>query len=217
MPQVFRPRANSLVVLIASITLAVFAAIGIAATALESSPYVTGVGSTPEQPVPFSHQHHVSGLGIDCRYCHSSVEESSFAGIPATDTCMTCHSQVWTNAPMLEPVRASLARDEPLRWTRVYDLRDFAYFNHSAHVSNGVGCESCHGRVDEMPLVRQATPLTMQWCLECHRDPGPRLRPPGRITAMGYDTSADDWSGDELIAHYGIDTDTMTECTTCHR
>ena len=201
----------------AGATLAIFAVIGISATALEGSPYVTGLGSIPEQPVPFSHQHHVAGLGIDCRYCHTSVEQSSFAGIPATDTCMTCHSQVWTNAPMLEPVRASLARDEPLRWTRVYNLRDFVYFNHAAHVANGVGCESCHGRVDQMPLVRQAAPLTMQWCLQCHRDPGPRLRPPDRITAMGYDTSADAYSGEELIAHYDIAPETMTECSTCHR
>jgi hypothetical protein len=217
MPQVFRPRANALVILIAGVVLVVFLGVGIGATALEGSPYATGEGSIPEQPVPFSHQHHVAGLGIDCRYCHTGVERSSFAGMPATDTCMTCHSQIWTNAQMLQPVRNSLASNEPLRWVRVHDLADYVYFSHQVHVNNGVGCESCHGRVDQMPLMRQTEPLTMQWCLDCHRNPKPNLRPPDRITAMGYQPSEDQQPGKALLAHYAIDVDEMTECVACHR
>jgi hypothetical protein len=124
------------------------------------------------QPVPFSHEHHVSGLGLDCRYCHTSVENSSFAGIPPTETCMTCHSQIWTNAPLLEPVRASYRENKPLHWTRVHDLPDFVYFDHSIHIAKGIGCATCHGRVDQMPITWKQQDLQMRWCLECHKDPG---------------------------------------------
>src|SRR6202011_5989792 len=136
---------------------------------LQRSPYVTYAGVARPQPAPFSHQHHVAGLGIDCRYCHTSVETSSFAGIPPTQTCMNCHAQVWTTADMLEPVRASFATGKPLVWSRVHRLPDFVHFNHSIHVNKGIGCASCHGRIDRMALTYQASPLTMEWCLDCHR------------------------------------------------
>ena len=135
------------------------------------SSWVTAQNEFVEQPVQFSHAHHVGGDGLDCRYCHTSVEKSSFAGIPPTKTCMNCHSQLWTNAPILEPVRASFRNDAPLTWIRVNDLPDFVYFNHQIHVRQGVGCATCHGRVDKMPLTYQAQSLLMEWCLDCHRAP----------------------------------------------
>lgn len=217
MPQVFHPRANPLVAVTLGALALILVTAAAVAIALGDSPYATGQGEVPEQPVPFSHEHHVDGLGIECRYCHTSVEKSSFAGMPSTDTCMTCHSQIWTNAEMLEPVRESLIDDDPIDWARVHDLPDFVYFNHSAHVNSGVGCESCHGRVDRMPLMTQSEPLTMQWCLDCHREPEQNLRPPGTITDMGFDPAADDWSGSALRQHYGIEPDRLIECTTCHR
>jgi len=146
------------------------------ATLLRSS-YATGQGIILEQPVKFSHDHHVAGLGIDCRYCHSSVETSAFAGMPPTETCMNCHKQIWTNADLLEPVRSSLANDTAIEWVRLNDLPDYVYFNHSVHVAKGVGCVTCHGPVDRMPLMYQHASLQMEWCLSCHRDPGPNLRP----------------------------------------
>lgn len=216
MAQIFRARSNGLARLLiagALLLLVVGSSVGFW---LNVSPYNTGQGDVPAQPVPFSHKHHVGGLGVDCRYCHTSVERSSFAGLPDTRTCMTCHSQLWTNADMLAPVRESLKQNEPLAWTRVHDMPDFVYFNHQAHTENGVGCESCHGRVDTMPLTRQDKPLTMRWCLDCHRNPGPRLREPGRITAMGG-TSSDPAKSRRLLDKYNIHTERMTECVTCHR
>lgn len=216
MAQVFQPRANAIVriVFIGGACLAV--AVLIMAVAFSGSPYVTGAESVPQQPVPFSHQHHVGGLGIDCRYCHTSVDRSSFAGIPDTKTCMTCHSQLWTNADMLAPVRESFTEDRPLAWKRVYDLPDYVYFNHQSHVNNGVGCESCHGRVDRMPLTQKKSSLSMKWCLDCHRNPGPELRPSSAITAMGFGDLSPDESG-QLVAHFAIKTDRLIECMTCHR
>lgn len=155
-------------------------------TALFSS-YATGTHVPVTQPVPFSHQHHVAGLGIDCRYCHTGVETSSFAGIPATETCMTCHSQVWRDAPVLQPVRGSWASGQPLHWTRVHDLPDYVYFNHSIHVAKGVACVECHGRVDQMPLMAAQHTLYMRWCLDCHRAPESHLRPVGDVFAMKDD------------------------------
>src|SRR5438270_6496915 len=149
--------------------------------AIQGSPYVTYEGVRKPQPVPFSHQHHVTGLGIDCRYCHTSVEDSSFAGIPPTKTCMNCHSQIWTNAALLEPVRASYRSGESLQWIRVNTLPDFVFFNHSIHVTKGVGCNTCHGPVDTMPLMYQQESLQMEWCLGCHRDPGQNLRPRDQV------------------------------------
>lgn len=215
MPQLFRRRTNGYVQLFLALVGLVALMAGVALT-LDGSPYNTGQNAVPEQPVPFSHQHHVGGLGIDCQYCHTSVDRSSFAGLPDTETCMTCHSQLWTNADMLAPVRQSLAREEPIKWTRVHDLPDYVYFNHQMHINNGVGCESCHGRVDRMPLMRQDKPLTMKWCLECHRNPEPRLRPRDKITVMGYMPESGRKEID-FLALYDIHTDRMTECVTCHR
>lgn len=170
------------------------------------------------QPVPFSHKHHVSDAGLDCRYCHTSVESSDFAGIPSTETCMTCHSQLFTDQPMLQPVVQGFANDEPLHWQRVHDLPDFVYFNHSIHVRKGVGCVTCHGRVDQMPLMRRARPLTMQWCLECHRDPAPHLRPRAKVFDLNWQPKGDRRAqGEELIRSYHIATDRMTNCSVCHR
>src|ERR1700748_367386 len=143
------------------------------------SPYVTNQGIERDQPVPFSHHHHVAGLGIDCRYCHTSVEKSAFAGMPSTATCMTCHSQLWTQAPILATVRESLATDLPIRWTRVHQLADYVYFDHSIHIQKGISCVSCHGRVDQMPITWKEKTLQMGWCLDCHRHPENARRPPG--------------------------------------
>jgi len=170
-----------------------------------------------EQPVPFSHEHHVAGLGIDCRFCHSAVEVSSSAGLPPTYTCMTCHSQVWTNAAVLAPVRQSLATGTPIVWNRVNDLPDYVYFNHSIHIAKGVGCASCHGEVDRMALSNKAQSLTMQFCLDCHRDPGPRLRPKDQIYNTEWRRSADTPSPQALLAQYHVGGRLLTDCSICHR
>jgi hypothetical protein len=179
MAQIFHPSTNTIAK--ASIFGALFVIGGALVAGMEivRSPYVTGANVALEQPVQFSHEHHVSGLGIDCRYCHTSVETSSFAGMPATKTCMTCHSQIWTNAPLLEPVRASWREDRPIQWTRVHDLPDFVQFNHSIHVQKGIGCFSCHGNVAGMPLMWKTASLNMEWCLDCHRAPEKNIRPKG--------------------------------------
>ncbi len=180
------------------------------------SAYVNREQVVREQPVPFSHEHHVSGLGIDCRYCHTSVETSSFAGIPAVKVCMTCHSQLWTEAGILEPVRQSWKTGIPLRWTRVYDLSDFVYFDHSIHIAKGVGCETCHGRVDRMPMVRKVEPLFMEWCLDCHRNPEKYVRPREAVFTMGWKPPEDQLTlGRRLVKEYGIKS--RTDCVTCHR
>src|SRR6267154_1749257 len=188
--QIFHRSAN--VISRASIYAGIFTLAGVlwACIQFQRSPYVTYSGEARPQPAPFSHQHHVAALGIDCRYCHTSVETSSFAGIPPTKTCMNCHSQIWLTSPTLEPVRASFRTNESIRWTRVHDLPDFVYFNHSIHVNKGVGCESCHGRVDKMPLTWQESSLQMEWCLNCHRHPEKYVRPREFITTMGYQPAA---------------------------
>jgi len=172
-------------------------------------------GEAPRQPIPFSHKHHAGDDGIDCRYCHDGVEQSAFAGIPATQVCMTCHSQLFTDAPMLAPVRASAASGEPLRWLRVHDLPDFVYFDHGIHVRKGVGCVECHGRIDRMPLTRRVASLEMQWCLGCHRDPAPHLRP------SGYEFDMRPTSEIRRIAGAPAtpldSTRRLTDCSTCHR
>src|SRR6185295_17716474 len=219
MPQIFRPSANTLSKLgLASILLLVGGLIGLAML-LGRSSYVTRANENVEQPVQFSHLHHVLDDGIDCRYCHTSVETSSFAGIPPTKTCMNCHSQIWQTAPILEPVRASFREDKPLHWTRVHDLPDFVYFNHSIHVRKGVGCETCHGRVDHMPLMVQKASLQMEWCLDCHRDPSRYVRPRDQITTMGYvPAKAQRELGPELVREYKIaDREHLTNCSVCHR
>jgi Cytochrome c7 and related cytochrome c len=183
------------------------------------SPYTTYVDVPFNQPVPFSHKHHVGDDGIDCRYCHTSVEKSSFAGLPGTDTCMTCHSQIWKDAPTLAPVRASFESKRPIRWNRVNDLPDYVYFNHSIHVSKGIGCSTCHGPVDQMPLTRKTETLYMRWCLGCHRDPSKYVRTPGKIFDMKWQAPPDrHGEGKRLIAYYHIDMSGHLEnCSTCHR
>lgn len=171
-----------------------------------------------EQPVQFSHAHHVGGMGIDCRYCHTSVEESAFANIPPTKICMNCHSQIWANAPILEPVRASFRNNTPLQWTRVHDLPDFVYFNHSIHVKQGVGCATCHGPVDKMPLMYQQAPLTMRWCLDCHRNPANFVRPRDQVFNMSWERPPDPDFGAKLVRDYNIaSVEQLTSCSTCHR
>ncbi|ARN79717.1 cytochrome c3 family protein [Methylocystis bryophila] len=218
MPQIFRPFADTIarIVLIA-IILVPLAAIGVAYGVMRS-PFITGENITLEQPVPFSHEHHVGGLKLDCRYCHSSVEKSPVAGVPPTHTCMTCHSQIFTNAPMLAPVRESLAEGKPIRWKRVHHLPAYVYFDHSVHIANGVGCSTCHGAVETMPLMRQTQPLTMSWCLDCHRNPAPNLRPLADIFKTGWRPPEDqERKGRELLQEHRIDTGHLTDCSTCHR
>lgn len=180
--------------------------------------YVTKAGIAWEQPVQFSHKHHAAELGIDCRYCHTSVEKTASAGIPATQVCMNCHSQIWLEAPYLEPVRASYASGDPIEWIKVHDLPDFVYFNHSIHVAKGIGCASCHGRVDKMNLVWQEAPLTMGWCLSCHRAPEEHIRPRAEVFNMAWEPPANQAEvGPELVKAYGIDVEQLSDCSVCHR
>lgn len=219
MTQLFSPTAN--LVLRAALALAALAIVGfgVVSYGYVRSPYVTGEDLVHEQPVPFSHRHHVEGVGLDCRYCHTSVEDSSFAGIPPTEICMNCHTQIWSESPMLEPVRASYANGTPLQWTRVHDLPEFVFFNHSIHVAKGIGCATCHGRVDTMALTRQTEPLYMLWCLDCHRDPAKFLRPRDQVFNMNYQPPEDQRSlGARLLDQYDIrPTRGLTDCVTCHR
>jgi hypothetical protein len=186
---------------------------------LQRTPYISDSSITREQPIQFSHKHHVSDDGIDCRYCHGSVETSAFAGIPETQICMNCHRQIWLNSPMLAPVHKSALSGMPLRWIRVYDLPDYVYFNHSIHVNKGVGCSTCHGRVDEMALTRIAQPLVMKWCLDCHRHPERYVRPRSEIFNMQWQPPKNqDEVGKRLVAEYRIlDPGLLTSCSTCHR
>ena len=186
MPQIFDRSSNALARMSLILTGLIVIALGVTLDQLQRSPWVTRQGQRAAQPVPFSHKHHVQGLGIQCQYCHTSVEKSSYAGIPPTRTCMNCHAQIWTNASLLEPVRHSWATGESITWTRVHDLPDFVYFNHEIHVNKGIGCSSCHGRVDEMPIMYQQNTLQMEWCLNCHRNPAKNLRPTAEIYNMAW-------------------------------
>ena len=183
------------------------------------SSYGTGAGLARVQPVPFSHEHHVGVLGIDCRYCHTTVEHSSYAGMPPTKTCMNCHSQIWVGSDMLAPVRESYRTDRSLTWQRVYNLPGFVYFDHSIHVQKGVGCSSCHGRIDEMPFTYQAPSLLMEWCLDCHRQPQRHLRPRAEVFNMKWQPPANQLErGRELASEYRLhDTRYLTSCSVCHR
>ena len=216
MPQVFGRGANTYArVTILGGVLSLALLIG-AALLFVRSPNVTAVGVPVEQPVPFSHKHHVGDDGIDCRYCHTSVETSSFAGMPPTQTCMNCHSQIWSNSPVLEPVRQSFQSGEPLEWNRVHVLGDFVYFNHSIHVQKGIGCSTCHGQVDEMPRVWKAESLQMSWCLECHRNPERFIRPQEEVFNMDWQPPANqEEQGRQLMAAYQVQS--LTSCSTCHR
>ncbi|MFM7150961.1 MAG: cytochrome c3 family protein [Gemmataceae bacterium] len=190
------------------------------------SSYATHTGIAYEQPIPFSHHHHVNELGIDCRYCHTSVEDSANAGIPPTKTCMNCHTQLWTGSQMLNPVRESYRTDKSIQWTRVHKLGDFCYFNHSIHVNKGIGCVTCHGRVDQMPLIWQENTLLMEWCLDCHRQPENHVRPRDQIYNMtwSYKDARDAQGkpypdqltlGKELVEKYQIQS--KMSCSACHR
>lgn len=218
MGQIFHRRSNTIArATVVGLVLLIILS-GWALHAVFWSPIITGVNIPREQPVMFSHEHHYSGLGIDCRYCHTSVENSSFAGIPPTETCMTCHSQVWTDAPILEPVRQSLARRQPLTWNRVHDLPDFVFFEHSIHVQKGVGCSTCHGRVDQMPLVWKDQTLYMKWCLDCHREPEKFVRPRDQVFNMAWTPPADQLEqGRKLVQQNHIRSWKLSECSVCHR
>ncbi len=214
MPQVFSPRSTLFLKLgIAGIILVFLVVMWIWRTGMQP---MAGRLAPIGQPVPFSHQHHVQDDGIDCRYCHTSVETSSFAGIPSTEICMTCHSQLFTDAPMLAPVRESYREGEPLHWNRIHDLPDFVYFNHSIHIHKGIGCSSCHGPVDEMPLTWRDKSLQMQWCLACHREPERYVRPREYVFDMDWRPPENQLElGKKLVEKYNIES--KTDCATCHR
>lgn len=218
MGQIFKERADTLARLLIAAVILLVAGFVALLYALDVSSYNTKVGLAEEQPVPFSHEHHVGGLGIDCRYCHQSVEVSSNAGMPAAEVCMSCHAQIWNQADMLAPIRESYDKGTPIFWRRVYDLPDFTYFNHSIHVAKGIGCESCHGRVDQMPLLVKATSLKMGWCLDCHRHPEEHVRPLSAITSLGWHPPAgEDAKAYRLAIARSLQVKSQTDCYSCHR
>jgi len=214
MAQFFHASTNTISRVTIFGTIFILAGLTWASLALNRSPYVTKAGVARPQPVPFSHKHHVQGIGIDCRYCHTSVEESSFAGIPPTKTCMNCHSMVWADSPALEPVRAGFRTDAAIRWTRVHDLPDFVYFDHSIHVAKGVACTTCHGNVDEMPLTWQTNSLHMEWCLDCHRNPEAYLGPREDVFKTGEATRSKEH---DYVRQYGVAVEQLDDCSICHR
>jgi hypothetical protein len=218
MAQIFPRVTNTLarVSLFGAVFLA--AGIGWAAWGIVRSSYMTEVGVAKVQPIPFSHKHHVGDAGIDCRYCHTSVEESAFAGIPPTKTCMNCHAVLFADSQMLEPVRASFRTGRPIEWTRVHRLAHFVYFNHSIHVAKGIGCVTCHGRVDQMPLMWRQQSLYMEWCLECHRQPERFVRPREAVFSLDWQPPADQLAlGCKLVQEYKINSRNLTNCSVCHR
>ncbi len=216
--QLFRPSANVFArAILMTAAIFPFAAIGVT-YGIMSSAYVTGQDVVRTQPIPFSHKHHFAELGIHCLYCHTNVEKSPYAGLPATHVCMSCHSQIWTNAAMLAPVRESLASNRPIRWNRVHVLPAYVYFDHSVHVAKGVGCSTCHGHIDAMALTSQAAPLTMGWCVDCHSNPAPYLRPRDQIFNMAWEPPAGRGrAGSQLLKANRIDPNRLIECSTCHR
>lgn len=179
-------------------------------------PEAIRIGYQPKQPVPYSHALHVGELGLDCRYCHTTVEKSAHAAVPPAQFCMNCHTTIRADSLQLTPVRESFATGAALKWTRVHDLPDYVFFNHSAHVTRGVGCEECHGRIDLMEEVYQFAPLTMGWCIDCHRDPSPRLRDPALVTTMGYSPPGDRREIGREVAERNF-INPPTNCSTCHR
>jgi hypothetical protein len=215
MPQIFHRSFNTLSRLSIFGAVFILAGLGWAALVIARSPYSTGEDVALEQPVPFSHEHHVGHLGIDCRYCHTSVEESWYAGMPSTKTCMNCHSQIWVGSDMLAPVRESYRTDRSIAWQRVHNVPDFTYFDHSIHVKKGVGCASCHGRVDQMPLMWQEHSLLMEWCLDCHRHPERHVRPRDEVFNMAWQAKNQEAEGRDLVAKHKIEN--QTHCSTCHR
>ncbi|MEY4189838.1 MAG: hypothetical protein RIR17_574 [Planctomycetota bacterium] len=225
MPQVFPKYANVLTWAVILGVITTVSLLGVGAMVFARSPYATLKETAYTQPIQFSHAHHVNGLGIDCRYCHTSVEDASYANIPPTKTCMNCHSQIWVGSKMLEPVRESYRTGKSLEWSRIHRLSDFVYFDHSIHVTKGIGCASCHGRVDEMQAVYQHGTLLMEWCLDCHRAPEKNLRPRDQVFNMAFKPSDLKQSngqphtqatlGAELRQKYDIRS--LLECSTCHR
>lgn len=214
----FGPRSDlvvrvALAAIVGSVVLLLWAAF-----TYNDSGYAWDVGLAKPQPIQFSHAHHVGGLGIDCRFCHESVTESASAGMPAVETCMGCHWQLYTEAPILAPLRDSWRTNRPIVWQRVYDLPDFVYFNHSIHVAKGVGCTTCHGQIDQMHLTAKAVTLSMEWCLDCHRNPERFLRPEQEVFNHQWSAPPDQEAlGRKLINQYQIATFRMTDCSTCHR
>jgi len=214
MPQIFHPSMNTISrMTVFGALLLIAAAVAIGARMVRSA-YWTEVGVVREQPVPFSHQHHVGDVGLDCRFCHTSVETSASAGMPSTEVCIGCHTYIWSQSALLEPVRESIRTGEPIAWTRVHDEPDYAYFNHSIHIHKGIGCTTCHGQVDRMPLMWRAESLSMKWCLDCHRDPSRFVRPRDEVFNLDWQPSNDE-RADELILQYHIESE--TDCSTCHR
>jgi hypothetical protein len=215
-PQIFHRSTNTLARL--SIFGALFLVAGVlwGLATFNRSAYMTQQRVARAQPVQFSHKHHVGELGIDCRYCHTTVETAARATVPPTETCMSCHSQIWLQSPFLEPVRASFRTDRSIPWVKVHDLPDYVYFNHGVHIQKGIGCVSCHGRVDQMNQVWRESSLQMEWCLECHRDPARQIRPRERLFDLGWEPPADQPNlGAELVRLY--DVHARTDCSTCHR
>jgi hypothetical protein len=216
MAQIFHRSTNTISRVSIYGAVILIAVLGYAVNVVNQTSYVTEVHNARPQPVPFSHKHHVGELGLDCRYCHSSVEVSSSAGMPPTQTCMACHSQIWTGAAILEPVRASYRDSTPISWTRVNALPDFVYFNHSIHVAKGVGCTTCHGPIAEMNITWRENSLYMRWCLECHNAPEKYLRPKSEVFNSVYRAPSDQEAlGTRLMAEYKVQK--LTNCTTCHR
>lgn len=216
MAQIFHPSTNTISKF--SIFCFVFIAAGLfwLAETIYRSSFATRVGVPREQPIPFSHRHHAGGIGIDCRYCHTSVETSSFAGIPSTETCMGCHSHIWADSPALEPVRRSFRTGRPIEWARVNGVPGFVYFNHAIHVKKGVGCATCHGQVEAMPLTWKGASLYMEWCLECHRAPERFIRPPGQVFNMAWrPEETQEVLGRRLAREHRVES--LTNCTHCHR
>lgn len=220
MPQLFPPNSNTLV------TWSIWGGGVFVLLLLVALPFYARsnnnrVGVPVEQPVDFPHNLHVAQVGLDCRYCHNTVETSNTASVPSTETCMTCHSQLRVNTPQLQAVLASWESGTPIAWNRVHDMPDYVFFDHSVHVNNGVGCSSCHGRIDQMTQIWKNEPMTMGWCLECHRNPEARLRPRSEVFNMSYSFPADPVAqralGTELVEAYHIDTDRLIQCSTCHR
>lgn len=227
MAQLFPPYANTLFrVAILGVVLGL-PSLGVAGLVFVRSPYMTGAQDAKTQPIQFSHAHHVNGLGIDCRYCHTSAEEVAHSNVPPTKTCMNCHSQIWVGSTMLEPVRESFNTNKSIEWKRLHRLADFAYFNHSIHITKGIGCASCHGRIDQMQAVYQKGTLLMEWCLDCHRNPENHLRPRDQITNFAWtadqfkDPNQPDkvWTQHELGKKLKdeLNVRSLIECSTCHR
>ena len=219
MAQIFHRSANNVAKISIVVVVVLAGVAGFAYTQIARSSYLTGRYMEKQQPVQFSHKHHVGDDGIDCRYCHTAVETSYSAGIPPTQTCMNCHSQIWSDSPYLEPVRASYRDNKPLEWERVHDLPEFVYFNHSIHIAKGVGCSTCHGQIDNMPAVYQENTLQMEWCLSCHREPEKFIRPKSQIYNMNWqDGDLAPKEREQLKADYKIrPKELMTSCSTCHR